>query len=255
MSVQNIPAEQMPFKYIYGLQISNNATTPYKIVDVAIGQCRDSNDDVDMVYSAATSVSALVNGLNGLDTGSLTTSSFYKIFAISDSSNKKPAGFIMTLATNTAPVVPLGYDSSRLIGFVLTDSGSNILPFSMSTSASGNLRYIQYGTPLAVTVTSSGTATTYTSMSLTTGVPNSNFDKVKIYAKWDPNAAADVLNLQPTGLAGDLVVNTAVSTTVQDFIVDILPLLSSGVPKISYKVSTGSATLTAVTVMGYDLVV
>lgn len=253
MSIQNVPAEQQPFKYVYGLQISNNATTPNTKVDVAVGQCRDSNDIIDIVISTAMTIDATVNGYNGLDTGSLAASTFYAIYAIADSANYNPSGFIMTVQTSSVPLMPLGYDSYRLIGYVLTDGSSHFLLFYMAAAASGNLRYIQYDAPITITVTDSGTSASYSAMSLAPAVPTAGWEKVKVYAKWDPNAAADVLTFQAAGGTGNWLINTAVSTTVQDFNFDILPKLSSSVPKISYKVSAG--TLTAVTVLGYDLLV
>ena len=92
MAIQNIPAEQQPFKYISGLAISNNATAPDTQIDVAVGQCRDSNDIIDMVYSTAITIDCETNGVNGLDTGSLGASAFYKVFAIADSSNYQVPG-------------------------------------------------------------------------------------------------------------------------------------------------------------------
>lgn len=250
MTVQNIPVYDQPFLYASGMQFSNNATTPNTKVDVSAGQCRDSTDSIDLVVSSGLTVDATVTGYDGLDTGSLAASSFYKLFAIGDSSNFNPEGFILTLASNSYPVMPYGYDSYRLIGFMLTDGSSHFLPFYMSTSAAtGNYRYVQYDAPIAVTVTASGTSATYSAMDLSVAVPSVNFEKVKIYAKWDPNAAGDTLTFQSAGGTGNWLINTAISTPVQDFTFDILPVIASSVPKISYKVSAG--TLTAVTVMGY----
>ncbi len=253
MSIQNVPAEQQPFLYISGLALSNDATTPHSKLDVSAGQCRDSNDIIDMVYSTSTVINCGATGFNGLDTGSLAVSTFYKVYAIADSSNYNPSGFIVTLQASTVPLMPLGYDSLRLIGFFLTDSSGFILSFYMAAATAGNLRYIQYDAPIAVTVTDSGTSSSYSAMDLSVAVPKTNFEKVKIYAKWDPNAAADILTFQASGGTGNWLINTAVSTTVQDFNFDILPLLVTAIPKISYKVSAG--TLTAVTVLGYDFLV
>ena len=253
MAVQNIPVYDLPFLYISGLQLSNNATTPDSKVDVAIGQCRDSTDSIDIVINEVTTIDADVVGFNGLDTGTLTTNAFYKVFAIADSANYNPSGFILTAQTNSVPVMPFGYDSYRLIGYVKTDGSSDFLVFYMAAGTSGNSRYIQWDAPIAVTVTDSGTSATYSAMNLAVGVPNANFAKVKLYAKWDPNAAGDILTFQASGGVGDWLPNTAISTTIQDLSFDILPLIAVGVPKVSYKISAG--TLTNVAVMGYDFIV
>ena len=253
MAIQNVPAEQQPFKYITGLALSNDATTPNTKIDVASGQCRDSNDIIDMVYAASTIIDCGVHGLNGLDTGSLAASTFYKVFAIADSSNYLVSGFIVTLQTNSVPLMPLGYDSYRLIGYVLTDGSSHFLSFYMAQNSASNLRYVQYDAPISIAITGSGTSATYSAMDLSIAVPLDHFEKVKIYAKWDPNAAGDTLTLQATGGVGNWLINTAISTPLQDFVFDILPLTAAAKPEISYKVSAG--TLTVITVLGYNFLV
>ena len=50
-------------------------------------------------------------------------------------------------------------------------------------------------------------------------------------------------------------VNTAITTAVQDVVFDILPRIASGVPKVSYKVSVNTSDLTDVAVMGYNFIV
>ncbi len=253
MTVQNIPVYDLPFLYISGLRLLNDATTPNTKINVSIGQCRDSTDTIDIVIDTATVIDTAVIGLNGLDTGTLGASSFYKVFAIADSSNYRPSGFIITLASNSVPVMPFGYDSYRLIGYVKTDGSSHFLVFYMPVTSSGNNRYLQWDAPIAVTVTDSGTSATYSAMDLSVGVPNANFAKAKLYAKWDPNAAGDLLTFQASGGVGDWLPNIAVGTAIQDLSFDILPLVVTGVPKVSYKISAG--TLTNVAVMGYDFVV
>lgn len=241
--------------YKNGLAISNNSTTPHTKLDIAAGQCRDSNNIVDMILgdylsqgtgtaNAATTLNFGVNGANGLDTGSIAATTWYYIYVISDSSSKNAVATLASLSAS-APTLPFGYDSIRLIGAVKTDGSSFILLFYQVGD------FFEWDAPIAVTVTSSGTSATYSAMDLSTGVPPSAYGLATVYAKWDPNAAADILNFQPSGATGDYIVNTAISTTVQDFSFSIRPLTVSSVPKISYKVSAG--TLTAVTVRGYTM--
>lgn len=254
------PIVNQPNLYINGLLLSNDATTPNTKLDIAAGICRDSNNLIDInlgnylglsgigTANSATVVNCAVNGLNGLDTGSLGNNLFYYVFAIADSSGKNIPGAIASLSA-TAPVLPFGYDSIRLLGVAKTDGSAHFLLFYMV--GSGSARFVQWDAPIAVTVTASGTSATYSAMDYSTGVPASNYGQVTVYAVWDPNAAGDILNFQPSGATGDYIVNTAITTAIQDFSFVIKPLTVSSVPKVSYKISAG--TLTGVKVMGFNL--
>lgn len=255
------PIVNQPFLYLNGLILSNNATTPNTKLDVAAGICRDSTNSIDInlgnylnqgntaiTANSATTINFAVNGANGLDTGTFAASTFYYVLVIADSSNKNQPAAIASLSA-TAPTLPFGYDSFRLVGAVKSDGSTHLLAFYASGNSS--VRFFEWDAPIAVTVTDSGTSATYSAMNFSTGVPASNYGQVTVYAKWDPNAAGDILNLTPAGATGDYITNTAISTPVQDFTFVIKPLTVSSVPKVSYKVSAG--TLTVVTVMGFNL--
>lgn len=254
------PIVNQPSLYVNGLAISNNSTTPNTKLDVAAGICRDSANMIDMnlgnylnlfgvgTANASTTINFAVSGINGLASGTIAASTWYYIFVVADSSNKLPTGAIASVSA-TAPVLPFGYDSIRLIGAVKTDGSSHLLLFYQSGSGSG--RFFEWDAPIAVTVTSSGTSATYSAMDLSTGVPVSNFGLATLYYIWDPNAAGDILNFTPAGATGDYIVNTAITTAIQDGNFVIKPLTVSSVPKVSYKISAG--TLTGVKVMGFNL--
>jgi len=246
--------------YINGLIISNNGTTPHTKLDIAAGQARDSNNLVDMILgdylnegtgtaNAATTLNFSVKGANGIDVGTIAATTWYYIFIIADSSNKNATATIASLSA-TAPTLPFGYDSIRCIGSVKTDGSAFLLKFYETNNNSTN-RFFEWDAPIAVTVTDSGTSATYSAMDFSTGVPVSNYGKVTVYYIWDPNAAGDILDFTPAGATGDYLVNTAITTAIQDGTFSIKPLTVSSVPKVSYKISAG--TLTGVKVMGYDM--
>lgn len=248
--------------YINGMLLSNDATTPNTKLDVSAGICRDSNNLVDIVLgnylglsgigtaNSSTVINFAVNGANGLDTGSIAASTFYYVFAISDSSGKHSPAAIASLSS-TAPTLPFGYDSIRLIGCCLTDSSSHILLYY--TSGSNSNRYFQWDAPIAVTVSASGTSATYSPMDFSTGVPPSNYGRVWFYYKWTNNAANDQLKFQPSGATGDFVaINGIVAGVAQEDQLTILPLTVSAVPKVSYKTSAG--TLNNIWVQAFDMV-
>lgn len=255
------PIVNQPFLYMNGLLLSNDATTPNTKLDVAAGICRDSNNMIDInlgnylglsgvgTANSATVINFSVNGANGLDTGSIAASTFYYILVLADSSNKNQPVAIASLSS-TAPTMPFGYDSLRLIGCCKTDGSSHILSYYASGSGSG--KYFQWDAPIAVTVTASGTSATYSAMDLTTGVPTNNFGRISIKYKWTNNAAADALNFTPTGATGDFetILGIVAGVAQQDNFV-ILPLLASAKPEMSYKTSAG--TLNNVWVQAFDM--
>jgi hypothetical protein len=164
MQSQSISVEQTPFLYITGMNISVASTT---VIAIAPGQCRDSNDNIDMVYQFPLSgnsiyaehhndglipapvpqytnamsyslplfVNSAVIGVNGLDQGVLAASSNYLVYAIADSTGKKQPAAILTLQSNAFPLMPLGYDSYRLLGFVSTNSSTAFTQASVLNAA------------------------------------------------------------------------------------------------------------------------
>lgn len=256
------PIVNQPLLYINGLLISNNATTPNTKLDVAPGQCRDSNNQMDInlgnylglsgigTANSSTTINFAVNGANGLDTGTFALSSAYYIYAIADSSGKHVPAAIASLS-GTAPTLPLGYDSIRLIGWVLSDASVHLLPFY--GSGLGSQKYFQWDAPIAVTVTDSGTSSTYSAMDLSVGMPKLNYGRASIKYKWTPNAAADSLNFTPSGATGDFeTVLGIVAAVAQEDNFVILSLTVSAVPKMSYKRSAG--TLNNVWVQAFEMV-
>lgn len=255
------PIVNQPALYINGLLLSNDATTPNTKLDVAAGICRDSNNIIDMnlgnylglsgvgTANSATVINFGINGANGLDTGTFAASTGYYIFVIGDSSDKKPVAALASLSA-TAPTLPFGYDSIRLIGWCLSDGSTHLLPYY--TSGSGSTKYFQWDAPIAVTVTSSGTSATYSAMDLSVGVPATSYGKASVKWKWTNNAAADTLNFTPGGATGDFetIIGQVAGVAMEDNFV-ILPLTVSSVPKVSYKVSAG--TLNNVYVQAFEM--
>lgn len=255
------PIVNQPSLYMNGLLISNDATTPNTKLDVAPGVCRDSNNMIDMNLgnylgitgygpaNAVTVINFAINGANGLDKGAIAASTFYYVFVIGDSSGKQPYA-AMASASATAPVLPFGYDSLRMIGCCLTDSSSHLLAYYVS--GAGANKYFQWDAPIAVTVTASGTSATYSAMDFSTGVPSSKFGRVMFYYVWTNAAANDKLGFTPAGAVGNfLLINGIAAGVAQQDQVTILPLVAAGVPKVSYKTSAG--TLNNIFVQAFEM--
>lgn len=252
MSVQNIPAEQQPFLYASGCQITNDATTPNTKLDVAIGQVRDSNDVLDIVLTTALVIDATVNGFNGLDTGALAASKVYAAYLIADSTNNHPVGAILTLASNTAPLMPFGYDSYRLIGFAVTDSSVHFLKMYVSGIGSG--RQLLFDAPQATAITA-GNATSYTAIDLSAIVPPVNNIPVNIFSALTPSAAGRGVFLQPANATADAIVNLGQVTSVVLNSYNVLfAQLVTSLSKINYKVSNASDAV-AIKVAGFTFTI
>lgn len=244
------PIVNQPSLYMNGFLLSNDATTPHTKLDIAAGICRDSNNAIDInlgnylglsgvgTANSATVLNFGVNGANGLDTGTFAASTAYYVFVIADSSNKLQPVTLASLSA-TAPTLPFGYDSLRLIGYVRSDGSTFLLTFY--SAGAGGTKYFQWDAPIAVTVTASGTSATYSAMDLSVGMPASNYGRASIKWKWTNNAASDTINFTPSGATGDFetAIGQVAGVAMEDNFV-ILPLTVSSVPKVSYKVSAGT---------------
>jgi hypothetical protein len=119
--------------------------------------------------SGATTVSTVsltlgtgTSGANGLDTGSIATSTWYSVWIIYNGSTV--AGLLSTSATS--PTMPSGYTYKMRVGWVRTDGSSNLI------------RTIQYGNRTQYIATSSGyptlasgSASQWTAVSVVNFVP------------------------------------------------------------------------------------
>lgn len=141
-------------RYVNGLTLANFSTT---VLAIAPGIARDLSNTNDIVMNSAAHVSTLSVGLNALDTGTIAPNLYYAVYVIADSTSYHPTGFILSLNTIN-PILPLGYDMYRRIGWIRTDGSSHILPFI--ATGNGISRKYTYLTPLAVVT--GGTATTFT---------------------------------------------------------------------------------------------
>lgn len=221
---------------------------------IAPGQVRDSTNTFDIVVSNTLTVSGAFNGVGGLDTGTLASSTFYAVYVIYDPTQiNSPALLLSTSFTN--PIMPslngVTYGAFRLLDFVLTDGSAHFLKdYNFSTDSS--LIYKQYDLPL--TVLGTGNATTITSVDLSpgTGIPVDRFGRIKLQYFFTPNAASSTATLYNIGSTNPWFVMTGQVAAVNlTGAIDMLPEFSVDSPKISYNVSSASSTLT-LTILGYE---
>ncbi len=268
--VQNDPIYSLPHLYISGLNISIAST---RILAIAPGQARDSNDNIDMPvgfpnlqgntvpvtqfqgYQPPLLINSAVNGANGLDAGTIAASTQYAIYLIGDSRGYLPVAGIMSLTSRPLPLMPLGYDSYRLLGFQATDGSSN---FVYATNKTQNMvGALSYFNQPPISVLAGGNATTFTAIDLTTGgaVPTTTLQNVivTLLVTFTPLAAGDVVRFRPTGSAATTAVPTIVGVTAgiaQSQYLQMIAGVGSSKPEIDYLVSV-SGDAVSVSVVGW----
>jgi len=235
-----VPGSRIAPYYIYGLNCTLNGTTPNTKLDLGVGACSDSTDIIDMVLSTAVTIDTAVVGALGIDTGTLGASSFYYVHVIGDSSGFNPTSAMISLS-KTAPVLPYGYDSFRVVDIKKTDGSSHFL-LSYTEGAYGDRKFV-YDAPIAALTATANSS--YTACALTTVVPPLAISTVSFTATIVAATAGDIACIRPTGGTGDGVSISAQVVTVP-MIADIecLSFTSGGVSSIDYKVaSTGTLAL------------
>lgn len=240
--------------YINGFGISNDATTPNTLLDIAAGSCLDSTGTYQLNNNAVVKINSAVNGLNGLDTGAIAASKVYAVYMVWDPVSFQPTGAMISLSY-TQPLMPFGYNAFLLIGYVTTDGSKNFVK-GYWTAGNSSTRSFTYDAFQATAVTA-GTSTSYANVDLTKFVPLVNNTPVSIFTNFAPNAAADTLSMQAGNATGDEVIITAAVaagtahvTTLNNLLAQTVAISTVPSPTINYKLSTGSAAV-AIDVAGY----
>ena len=262
--VQNETIYALPHLYISGLSISPASTT---LLAVAPGAARDSTNSIDMVvgltnyfgidnpalqfqnYQAGLLINSATTGVNALDTGTIAASTQYAIYLIGDSRNYNTTAAVLSLTSNTAPIMPTGYDSYRLIGFIETDGSSHfVYATHKPQNISGLLTY--FNSP-AISVLSGGNATSFTAIDLTTNsaIPTTTLPNVivSLLVVFTPAAAGDVVQFRPTGSSatGNLpTIVGAAAGIAQTQYIQVIAGVGSSKPEIDYLVTSGSDAVT-----------
>lgn len=247
---------QVPFFYTNGFAISNDATTPNSLLDIAIGTTLDSSETYQLELLSPCVINSANNGLNGLDTGTVAASKVYTVFVIADPVNSNPTGAMISLAngSTTFPLMPFGYSAYKRIGYVTTDASAHFLK-GYWTNENTSSRLFLYDAPQATAVTA-GTSTSYANVNLITLSPNVNNTPVWLATSYTPASAGNTLKLQPGNATGDAVTIsgqvTSVVVTSNSLVLSQSVTITSVVsPVINYKESSGSDAV-AINVAGYQ---
>ncbi len=231
-----IPGSRNPVSYVSGLTadwLSNTTLT------LNVGACSDSLNYIDMVVDTAITINAAAVGVNGIDTGALGASKFYYVFVIGDSSGFNHPAALISLSP-TAPIMPYGYDSWRMVDIKVTDGSSHFL-LSYTNGKYGNREFI-YDAPL--TTGSSALTTSYVALPLTNCVAPIGTPSVKFVATFTPNAPANIAYVHPTGSTGDEAkLSGVVAGVAQVADLECTAFVVTGVASVSLKASAATDTL------------
>jgi hypothetical protein len=192
-----------------------------------------------------------VVGANGLDAGTLAASSFYTVWLIGDSRNVNPVAGIMSLYSNAFPLLPSGYDSYRLLGFVGSDGSTHLVNTNLLNTKNSNAFYLQP----PISVLAGGNSTTFAAIDCSSAIPADLFTIAQLTVNFTPLAAGDTVQFRPTtssataGLVTIVGLQAGVSQT--DYVNTIVGI-TGGKAEIDYKVTSASDSV-SVLVSGYIL--
>jgi len=238
-----VPIVNAGEKYLTGMNLAWVSTTT---ITAAAGQCRDITNTIDIAFSAPVTANIAVNGVNGLDVGTVANSTFYAVWVIADSSKYKAPALQFSLSYAN-PTLPFGYDTVRYIGSVLTDGSAHILKFWQYNS--GKDRTMLYDA--AISAIDAGNATTLTAIDLSASVPPKAC-LVVARLLYIPASAPNVAEFAPYGSTsanGIAVFGTGVAAQQAGNLV-IPCALNVAAPTVLYQVTNGGDDLD-VLVSGY----
>ena len=102
-------------------------TTSDTAISITAGQvsCSDGSTSFNTIFAASLTINTGTVGANGIDTGAVSSSTWYYAFVIYNVNTSTAAGLISLSAT--APVLPAGFSQYARVGAVITDGSSHLL--------------------------------------------------------------------------------------------------------------------------------
>lgn len=264
--IQSDPIYSLPHLYLSGLTVSvpvvagGGATST--LLAIAPGQARDMNDNIDMpvgfpdlqgnTQAGPLFINSAVTGANGLDAGSLGASFLYSVWLIGDSRGYNPVAGLVSLSSNAYPLLPLGYDSMRLLATVSTTAGSVFDVDTVLMYRNPNVHYLQ---PAVSVLASAAGDTSFHAIDMTPPLPASPAAGIALLTvNYTPAAVGDTVVFRPSGstATAGLVTITGVAAGVAQQSLIQVAYAASATSNIDYKCSSASDGL-SVLVRGYIL--
>ncbi len=183
---------------VKGVATGTGGTTALWSLDKAIVTSSDSSKPTIAITSVSGSINIATTGLNGLDSGSAGSNTFYWVYVIS---NGTTSGFIASTSSN-APAQPSGYTYSLLVGVMKTDGSSTVVPFIYYN------KDFDYLIPALQTIVSGSTGGVWQTSSIASFIPNSLVARYRGTC-WTNNntqtaGVAPINPGQPTGGGGSI---------------------------------------------------
>jgi len=126
-TVSNLPSVASLYR---NLQVSTTGTSaPVTVTADEIVLSNSSNQYV-VNRTVSLSISGATSGANGLDTGTIATSTWYSVWVIWNGTTTTTAGLLSLSAT--APTLPSGYTHKARVGWMRTDATANKYPLSFT---------------------------------------------------------------------------------------------------------------------------
>ena len=113
-----------PRSYLSGYGMTPVSATA---ISIAVGEARSDTNTYDITLASATALSLASTGANALDTGTVTSATWYHVFAISKAEGVSAA----TLASTnlSSPTMPSGYTLKRRLGSIYSDADVSVQNF------------------------------------------------------------------------------------------------------------------------------
>ena len=122
-------------------------------IALSVGSARDVSDTANLILSSAitkliTATWVVGSGNGGLDTGTVTNASWYRVHLI----KRSDTGVVDALfsLSATTPTLPASYDKFRWVGNARTDSAGTFIAFSSIEMGGGGLETLWLDPPLDV---------------------------------------------------------------------------------------------------------
>lgn len=157
-----VPNVQGTFKNLQASSTGLNANISVSADEIVL---ENTGNSYQVVRGVSLTVSAAASGANGLDTGTLATSTWYSLWVIWNGTTT--AGLLSL--SSTAPTMPAGYTHKARVGWVRTDGTANKYPLAFKQAG----RRVQYvvgasGNLTALPLMASGVLGTYVGSSSNT---------------------------------------------------------------------------------------
>jgi len=220
------------YGHIWGFGLSNDASSPNTVVDVAAGMANDHSNTL-MITGSACKVNFATNGAGGLDTGTVSSYSWWAVLVINGTSGTSCLATRETAGNAISPALPSGYTYYRYVGSVLAAAGTTyIVPFKQY-----GRRF--YWASATMDLNTLGAATTTTAITLTVP-PSINVFPILDVVRYKGAAASDCLTLSSGPSTGGSSTYVCAQVAVQWVSADISDLITDTSAHLQYGGTTST---------------